>query len=205
MAPIGRFRRYLYNCRMNLDGTKFLKVTPLLISVEGQWSHGRVRDWCGWANATEPFVAMTFLSTPTACNWSKSERGGTPRKIRILLGHYDEQGRDVQVNFSVAGGYQLGRSRVHSPSYRPDVLSNREFPCGVIQKFAQVEGEPCIELLVLFLARRDVRSARCGLWRLRQELAESIADDPLRQMMTCGRTGQLLVGSSKSRLALQGR
>ena len=113
---------------MNLDGMKFMNVTPLLISVEGQWSPGPNRDWHGWANATEPFVAITFLCTPTACSWSKSERREMPRKIWLTLGRYDEQGRDVQVNFSVAGGYQLGRSHVPSPSYRPDILSQREFP-----------------------------------------------------------------------------
>ena len=55
-----------------------------------------------------------------------------------------------------------------------------------------MEGEPYIELLVLFLARQDVRSARCGLWRLRRELAQSITNDSMRHMMTHGRTGHLL-------------
>ncbi len=117
---------------MHLGGMRFMKVTPLRISVEGQWSAGPHRDWRGWANATEPFDAITFLSTPTDCNWSKSERGEMPREVRLTLGSYDKQGREVQVNFSVAGGYQLGRSCVPSLSYRPGILSQREFSTSTV-------------------------------------------------------------------------
>jgi hypothetical protein len=173
-----------------------MKVTRLLISIEGQWSSGPNRDWRGWATATEPLVAITFLSTPTDCNWSRSARAEMPCEVRLTLGRFDKQGREVQVNFSVAGGYQIGRSRVPSPSYQPDILSQHQFSTGVIQTFAKVEGEPDMELLVLFLARQDVRWGRCRLWRLRRELAESITNDSMRALMTYGRTGHLLNGNA---------
>jgi hypothetical protein len=180
---------------MCLEGTKLGKLTPLLVSVQGQWSPGPNREWRGLANAAEPFVAIVFLSSPSGCIWGKSERGETPREIRLSLFRYDRQGTDVQVNFSVGGGGRLCRTRVPSPSYRPDIFPEREFPCGVIHTFTQVEGEPGIKLLVLFIARRDVRSARCGLWRVRRHLAESITNDSLLRMMTYGRTGRFAGGS----------
>ena len=42
---------------MTLDGMTLDKITPLLISVEGQWSPGLIRDWHGLASAPEPFVS----------------------------------------------------------------------------------------------------------------------------------------------------
>jgi hypothetical protein len=180
---------------MIVEETKLGRLTPLLISVQGQWCPGPNRQWRRWANSAEPFVAITYLSTPAECIWSKSARGESPIEVRLMLGPYDEQGRDVQVYFSVGGGYRRSRSLVSSPSYRPDIVSNGEFRCGVIQKFTQIEGEPGIELLILFLARQDVRSARCGLWKLRRELAESITNDSIRRMMTYGRTGRFIDGS----------
>jgi hypothetical protein len=97
----------------------------------------------------------------------------------------------VQVNYWVGGGYALGRSALSSADYRPAISEQQTFQCGVIQKFTQVLGEPYLDLLILFLARRDVQSARNGLWHLRPDLAQSISNDSIRQMMTNGRTGHL--------------
>ena len=176
---------------MTLEGTTFQKITPLLVSVKGQWSPGLNRDWHGLASAPEPFVALVFLCAPRGCKWAKSQRGELPREVRLALIPYDESGKDVQVNFSVGGGYAVGRSEVPSATYRPVISVEQTFQSGVIQKFTQVVGEPYLDLLILFLASRDVHSARNRLWHLRPELAESISSDSIRHMMTYGRTGHL--------------
>jgi hypothetical protein len=176
---------------MTIEGITLQEITPLLISVQGQWSPGVNRDWRGLAHASEPFVALAFLCAPRVCKWVKSQRGESPRGISLALFPYDEAGKDVQVNYWVAGGYALGRSALPSTDYRPTISEQQTFQCGVIQKFTQVVGEPYLDLLILFLARRDVQSARNGLWRMRPELAESISSDSIRHMMTYGRTGHL--------------
>jgi hypothetical protein len=181
---------------MTLDGMTFHGITPLPISVEGQWPPGLNRHWQGWAIAPEPFVALVFLCAPGACKWIKSQRGETTREVRLTLCPYDEVEKDVQVNFSVGGGYALGRSQVPSAEYRPEISGQQMFQSGVIQKFTQVVGDPYVDLLILFLARRDVHSARNGLWHLRPEIAESISSDSIRHMMTYGRTGHLPSGTT---------
>jgi hypothetical protein len=176
---------------MTLDGMTLDKITPLLISVEGQWSPGLIRDWHGQASAHEPFVALVFLSAPSGCKWAKSQRGEATRELRLALFPYDEMGKDVQVNFSVGRGYLFARSELPSSDHRPVISGKQTFQSGVIKKFTQVVGDPYLDLLILFLARQDVRSARNGLWHLRPALADSISSDSIRQMMTYGRTGHL--------------
>jgi hypothetical protein len=181
---------------MTLDGMTLDKTTPLLISVEGHWSPGLIRDWHGLASAPEPFVALIFLCAPSGCKWAKSQRGEATREKRLALFPYDELGKDVQVNFSVERGYLLARSELPSSDYRPVISGKQTFQSGVITKFTQIVGDPYLDLLILFLARRDVHSARNGLWHLRRELADSISSDSIRQMMTYGRTGHLPYGTT---------
>jgi hypothetical protein len=165
-------------------------LTPLPVTVEGQWLPPPKRDWQGQITAAEPVVAVLFLCVGATCRWSKSERRGDVR-VRLALFPYDDAGDDVQLNCSVGGGYQICRLSVRSTSYLPDLPSRREFRCGSVQKVAQVEGNPAADLLILFIARSDVRSARCGLWHLRKEFLESISDESLRGILTYGRCGRL--------------
>jgi hypothetical protein len=176
---------------MTLERMTLQKITPFLISVKGQWSPGLARDWCGWASASEPLVALVFVCSSGGCGWIKSERGDATIQVRLALFPDVGPGRDVSASFSVGRGNAIGRSTVPSAVYRPVVPEQQTFQSGVIQKFTQVIGDPSLDLLILFLARRDVRSARNGLWHLRPELAESISSEPIRRMMTYGRTGHL--------------
>lgn len=180
---------------MSLDAVTLNGATPLLISVQGQWSTGPSRDWLGWAQATEPFVALAFLRTPEICRWARSERAVDSAEVRLALFPYDEEGKDVQVNFSVGSGCVIRRAKAPAASYQPDISERHSFQSGVIQRFTQIAVDPWHELFILFLARQDVRSARNGLWHLRKELAESIVCQPIRRMMTYGRRGYFDTGS----------
>jgi hypothetical protein len=164
------------------------KATPVPVAVAGQWSALPKRSWQGLITAAEPVVAVVFLATGGAWGWSKSARQNVTEAQLSLL-PYDDMGTDVQVTFAVGQGYQRGRCTVASATYRPSVPSRREFGCGVVERFACLDGDPPVALLVLFLARRDVRSARNGLWHLRGDLADGITDERLRRMLTYGRTG----------------
>ena len=99
--------------------------------------------------------------------------------------------RTCRLIIGLAGDTHLVVQHYLPPTDRPAISEQQTFQCGVIQKFTQVVGEPYLDLLILFLARRDVQSARNGLWHMRPELAESISSDSIRHMMTYGRTGHL--------------
>jgi hypothetical protein len=140
---------------------------------------------------------VAFLSCGTVVEWYKSERGSaTNLEVRFVLFPYEADGRAVQANFSVGRGGGRWRSVLASPEAVPVVPDRRELRAGIIERFAEVIGEPHVELSLLLIARRDVRAARNGLWRVRTVLANLIPE-PFRHMLTYGRTGSVGKGNSK--------
>jgi hypothetical protein len=176
---------------MNLGGISFHCLTPLAVTLEGGWSAPPGRDWCGVATASEPLVAVAFLDCGAVVEWCKSERGSAESlEVRFALLPYDAQGLDVQVNYAVGRGGRRRRSVLESFDGVSVVRDRRELRTGVIERFAEVTGEPRVELSMLFIARRDVRSARNGLWCLRNERAD-VTPEPFRRILTYGRTGRV--------------
>lgn len=178
---------------MRLDGTRLQGLTPLTLTVEGQWLPLPKRDWRGRSTSTAPVLAMSFVTSEGDCQWSKSARKEAEIEVRVLLGHYYASGLDVQVNFGVGRSGSRSRCLVSSPTYVPVIAQRREFPCGTITSFATVDGKPAVELSVLFIARQDVKSARNGLWHLRPELAALVTDPQLHRILTYGRVGHFLL------------
>lgn len=176
---------------MQIDGTEFDCLSHLAVTVDGDWSPLSKRDWRGRANADEALVAVAFLCVDGHVAWAKSDRQSIDGlAVRLGLYHYDSTGRDVQIAFSIGRGDRRSRSNVLSPNYMPDVIAPRQFQTGVIQPFAALDGDPMIQLFALFLARSNVRSLRNGLWRVRNDLTNSLPD-AFRDMLTYGRTGTL--------------
>jgi hypothetical protein len=161
------------------------------VTISGEWRSGSPRDWWGRAHASEPLVAVSLLIGSEGISWCKSERGKPDgQSIRLLLGHHDAEGCDVQVNFSVGGGQVVSRTFVQSREYIPKLLANCTVSTASIFNFASVEGSNSITLAVIFLAAADVRMGRNGLWHLRRDFAESVPD-AYRQLLSFGRTGYL--------------
>ena len=185
-----RYGTQIRETQMNAVERAVGSLTPLPVMVDGQWLSPPERDWQGQITAEEPVVAVLFLVVGTACYWTRSERRGQSQ-VDLVLFPYDKAGCDVQVNYSVSGGNRRCRTRVPSATYVPVLPPHHEFRCGSVQSFARVEGNPTVDLLILFLARRDVRSARCGLWHLRKGSLDSILDESLRRILTYGRRGRL--------------
>jgi hypothetical protein len=180
----------------------------LEVDLRGRWLAFPTRCWDGVATGTEPFVAIVFIREGATVWWCKSERwpaGALPaeaHEVRLNLTSYDASGEDVQVLWLVGGGQRRRRLRVPS-SYRPEIPPERRFRTGVVERFATVGSEisgGLLELLVLFVARRDVRSSRNGLWRLRPKLADEVRNESLRRVLTYGRTGVLTAGPPQTNL-----
>ena len=176
---------------MNLAAVSFPCLTPVPVILQGSWSPPPRRDWQGIVVAGEPLLAVAFISCDAVAEWYKSERGSANNLgVRLALFPYGADRRDVQVNFSVGCGGGRWRSVLCSANTLPVIPSRRELCAGKIEKFAEVVGEPSLELRLLLIARQDVKSARNGLWRVRKELA-ALIPEPFRRMLTYGRKGKV--------------
>lgn len=173
--------------------------TPI-ICLDGQWVPAPCREWHGSATAAEQFFALTIHHVPGACHWMKTQSGTTTKPVRLDLLPTDcWRPREVRVRSWVGltdlCSYAETGTEAASPFYRPDIAGQQTFQSGVIQKFTQIDGDS-YEVLLLFLARKDVRTTRFGLWYLRPELAEFLPSDLLRKMLGPGRTGHLRLENS---------
>jgi hypothetical protein len=170
---------------MDLEGIAFEGLETLPIYLNGSWAYGAKRDWRGAARSTVPLVGMSFMQSPRHCEWCKSKKDEASPEVRLALFPYDDVGMDVQVWF---WGLRW-RSLVPSASYRPVFSDLQVLQAARIFRFATIDGDPPVNLFVLFLARSDVESSRKGLWRVRKRL-ESGLNEPFRRWLTYGRTGK---------------
>lgn len=164
-------------------------LKQITVTVDGTWHTAALRrDWCGRAQAAEPIVALTLNGFG---EWAKSDRPLTDGSltVRLLLGPYDKERRDVLVNFSVGGGYSLSRTIVE-PDYRPSIENFAVFRTGQLDSFATIEGSRTVSLFALFVCRADVRIGRNGLWNLRPKHRELVSE-PWRSALSYGRSGKL--------------
>jgi len=162
-------------------------LAPGIICVAGQYTLASCREWYGRATAAEPFVAMTFHRTPAGCTWVKSTRSYESRYVRLWL----TAGNEISVMTDIQHGLSYSQTLLNSPYDRPNISGSQSFRAGVTRRFTRIDGEPPLEVHFLFLARRDVRVTRSGLWRLRPEHLDAIADPAIRRMVGDGRAGNL--------------
>ena len=176
---------------MNLEEFSSDALLQVDVSVSGEWRAGKTRDWRGEARSHEPVVAVTVCRRGGHVSWCKSERANpSGQPVRLLLGHHDSSGRDVQVNFSVGEGQVVSRTLVESPAYRPVIRPQIAGATGALMLFVTVEGSHQVDLLVLFLAGSDVKVGRNGLWHLKPQLLKSVPE-AFRELLARGRTGKL--------------
>src|SRR2546425_5379092 len=158
------------------------------VHVSGDWANRRFRDWQGVATGSEPIVAVAFVADPDGIKWCKSERSAAGQPIRLLLGHHDTEGRDVQVNFSVGDTGRVTRTTVESSSYHPLINAPAVGRTGFMFGFAAVSGSRPGLRGAPFIARPLVQVGRNGLWHVRKEVAELLPES-VGGVLTHGRTG----------------
>ncbi len=173
---------------IRLEGTRFEALQSVPIELAGAWIAGARRDWQGQARSSVPLVGIAFLESAGRCQWRKCEKREGPPDVRLMLLHYDEAGMNVRVSFSVGGGERNWQTVVPSASYRPRLPDIQTLQSACIHRFAAIDGEPPVDLSILFLARADVESLRNGLWRVRKRLAPAVPE-PYRRWLTYGRGG----------------
>jgi hypothetical protein len=176
---------------MELTGDQIDPLTRLPVVIVGSW-HQSASKWNGTAEASEPLVSIVFLTARGETEWCKSERG-RPEALELSIALFPFEDRTtVQVNAMAGGGGRRLATRLPSPGYRPVLQPQLRTTTGRVFSLTSVEGEPLVSLSILLLAARDVAVGRHGLWQLRKPLADR-TDEPLRTILTRGRTGQFRV------------
>jgi hypothetical protein len=172
-----------------IDGLTIPGVARAPVVISGEWLPAPKRDWRGVASASEPIVAVSFLRWGHHIEWCLSERPtGNESEVRLALFPYDRDGCDVQVNTFLGGGGQRWRSLVSSAQYRPTIPLSTSLETGRVLSLSRIEGNPCVEFFGLFLAKRDTKGGRNGIWHIRPCFREGLPP-ALSQVLTFGRTG----------------
>jgi hypothetical protein len=123
--------------------------------------------------------------------WSKSgHTNSNPIPIRVLLGPYDKQFKDVGVSYGIGDrdGSVRSRTEVPSASYYPE-FNLGKVKIGEPQVLGYVKGDHEIVLGCLLIPRSLVNSRRNGLWAVRKDLMGTFPSI-WQCILTRGRTGQ---------------
>jgi hypothetical protein len=134
---------------------------------------------------------VVFVTSRGRSAWCKSEPAHDDgQALRLLLGHHDRAGLDVQVSFSIGGGQAISRCQLGAPDYRPAPLEREPVQTGTLVPFATIRGNPAVDLSLVFLVASEVQVGRNRLWHVRRELEEELPE-PFRGILRRGRSGEI--------------
>lgn len=158
--------------------------------IEGKWEKKRNWDWNGKIIANESIVAVSFLRVGNRIEWARSEKQSTPElDIRLLLGIFDADPKDVQVVFSIGTNGPRWRTFLENPD-RPPEIPDQTVVIGKPFSFCKSFGTPAIELFGLVILREQAVCARNGHWHIKKEYKEFLPEDCFH-ILSHGRTGRL--------------
>jgi hypothetical protein len=164
-----------------------------LAALEGSWIRRTNWDWIGKVSTTAPIVAVTFTRVGNVVRWSRSEKGPSMKlRVRLLLGRYDNAGRDVAASFSIGEGQTQTRTMLPSEDIVPNAPSERTIAVGPVFRFCEPFGEPRVELFGILIFREQVIGARNGLWRLKPPFCAGMPE-PFARLMSYGRRGRFIL------------
>jgi hypothetical protein len=161
------------------------------VAVESAWERKRLGFWdChGEIVGNEPIVAVSIMRIGNRVEWARSGKGSTTKlDVRLLLGMYDSNPKDVQVTFFIGGNGPRWRTLLDDPEQPPEIFIHKKIAIGTPFAFCKPFGNPAIELFGLILLREQVIGARNGLWHVKKVYRDSLPDGRL-QILTFGRSG----------------
>ena len=169
----------------------------------------RLQLWEGSAASREPIAAIAFLRyDKREVAWARSERrhhrwhwlpvGTLPLtdqvlEIRLTFSPDDERGLRVGIHFGIGGGITGAGSggaqcALPTPGYLRDMPVASKVETGTVTRLATIEGDPKVEFLALFLARRDTKGGRNRNWHLRRSLRDGLQPQ-MQEVLAYGRSG----------------
>jgi hypothetical protein len=173
---------------------QFAGVEALL---QGRPAARREFDWEGHLRATEPIVAVSFVSTPEGVEWCKSERGRERLDARLYLAWYDATGRHVRVHWGVGNSQRVARTVLEEPAtsalaLAPDCM---RIESGSLRRIFVLKATPEVDCWALLVPSRFVGVGRNGLWSLRPKWREGVPA-PWLGILTHDRTGRIETAGS---------
>ncbi|HEX7860250.1 MAG TPA: hypothetical protein VF773_08000 [Verrucomicrobiae bacterium] len=175
------------------DGFAIPDSDSPLAAIEGVWTKRTHWDWHGKVSATAPIVGVSFLKVGSLVQWARSEKGpNLTLGVRLHLGRYDLEGRDVQVSFSIGSGQPYTRTLLATADFLPRIPAERTIPVGHIFSICEPFGEPKVELFGIVIFKDQVIGVRNGLWHLKAQFAASLPE-PLARALTYGRSGEFSI------------
>jgi hypothetical protein len=178
---------------MNAPNNKFFDSltslsSNLFVTIEGVWEKKRLWDWNGTITANEPIVAISFLRVGNRVEWARSKKDLTTKlDVRLFLGIFDSDPRDVSVGFSIGLNGPRWRTLLDD-SNQPPEISQRNIAVGKPFVFCKPFGNPAIELFGLIILRDHVTGARNGVWHIKRIYRESLPKEWLH-ILAFGRAG----------------
>jgi hypothetical protein len=190
---------------MNLNGKRFDALTRVPLQLQGEWfkdtrpssswipgASSGLLTWRGTVECAEPLATLAFVHTATYGEWCKRKSKDT-LYVQGTISPRDFWG-EVRVCISLDRGepwsyssQRWGHTIVAPDFLLPHIPATQTFETGQISHLMTLAGEPDLQMLILFLARTDVRLSRNGLWRIRKRL-EPMIEEPFRSWLTFGRT-----------------
>ena len=163
-------------------------TTNSIAELVGAWERKRNWDWNGVITAKSPIAAVSFLRVRNRIEWARSQKELTAKlDVRLLLGIYDSDPRDVSVGFSIGVNGPRWRTLLGDPNEPPEI-SKINITIGKPFVFCKSFGTPAIELFGLVILREQVVGARNGLWHIKGEFANVLPSEWF-SILTNGRVG----------------
>jgi len=158
--------------------------------IEGTWEKKTYWDWNGTITAKEPIVAISIMRVGNHVEWARSQKTQTTKlDIRLLLGTYDSNAKDVLAMFSIGNNGPRLRTLLDDPNQPPEILTSSNVPIGKPFIFSKPFGNPELELFGLIILREQVVSARNGLWHIKEAYKELLPAEWFH-ILAYGRAGQ---------------
>jgi len=159
----------------------------------------------GSIEAAHEFATLLVVTTSDLVRWAKPEIGGTHGVPITLDVHPLREGdSQTQFMFTVDGGWVTEfQAALPSPSYLPAVSLPSRPQAGVLHTVFTASTEPPAWFGLLFLARRDVRVGRNGIWRNRPE-AMGLLPTLLLPAVRGGRQGSFYLEKTGPRAGTRG-
>jgi hypothetical protein len=162
------------------------------VSVSGEWINNKTPKWKGAALSESPMVSVSFLEIDNEINWVKSERSSMNiHEIEINIFNYDNIGLDIQYNYFFNHGFNYYRSQIKSKNYLPYIFTG-DIEAGTIYLFSSLEGEPKLNLFILYIPSEITKISRNGIWHIKDNYKDTI-DEKFINIFQNGRKGKMLI------------
>jgi hypothetical protein len=170
-------------------GITILRAAKVPVTISGEWrvcsAHCRV--WRGVASSVEPIVCALIVQVGPRTEWVISQSPKNSNlKVYLDLSNY-LCGPNLRVSISI-GLSECVCGTIAGPDYFPCIPEHEQVETGTLALVSHIVGQPSVSICALFLAERDVKYGRKGIWHPRPNVMEGIAPS-LARVLTYGRSG----------------